>query len=103
MVAVGFKCPDGVAIKAEACLKQCRMGRRCVSRSTLQVSVDRKWDGVPHVTQLLNGTMMEYLKIKHDYYIDPQDRAFALLGSTHHKLLEEQTPSIHSLLQRTGC
>ncbi len=85
-----FQCPDGEYIDIEDCLEQCRMGSRCLSLPTLRVAGrDREWDGIPHVTNLLNGTMLEMLKIHNDYAIDPKSRAFSMLGSTHHKLLEE--------------
>jgi hypothetical protein len=66
------------------------MANRCLTRTTLRViaSNNRGWDGVPHVTQLINGTMMEFLKITKDYAINPKGMAFALLGSSHHALLE---------------
>jgi len=50
---------------------------------------ERKWTGRPSTTQLLNGTMLEFLKITRGYTIDPQKRAFALLGTKHHEELAE--------------
>lgn len=87
----GFRCPDGEEISIESCLAQCRMYQRCASKATLLAIAqgERKWDGTPHVTSLLNGTMQEYLKAKFPYVTSVEDRAFALLGSTHHKLLED--------------
>jgi hypothetical protein len=88
-----FICPDGQRCGTEDCLTMCRMNKRCISLPTLQTIAlgDRKWDGVSHVTNLLNGTLEEYLKIKHDYAIKPEGRAYALLGSGHHALLEDHT------------
>jgi hypothetical protein len=40
---------------------------------------------------------MEYLKIKHDYAIDPFDQAFALLGTRHHGKLEQIAKKIEGL------
>ena len=87
----GFICPDGEPVTLPDCMKQCRLGRRCLTKTTLEALAvgSREWDGKPHVTQLLNGTMMEYLRITNDYYRSPQSMDFALLGSTHHKLLED--------------
>ena len=87
----GFICPDGEPVTLPDCMKKCRLGRRCLTKTTLEALAvgSREWDGKPHVTQLLNGTMMEYLRITNDYYRSPQSMAFALLGSTHHKLLED--------------
>ncbi len=98
MPLVNFRCPDNELINKSECVTQCRMQSRCLTRSTLRVIAEdssHEWDGVPHVTQLLNGTLMEYLRITREYSIRPKDRAFALLGSSHHKLLddgEEGTP-----------
>ena len=95
-----YRCPDNQAISITDCLSTCRLGSRCLTKSTLRVIAEtqRPWDGIPHVTQLLNGTMLEYLKITRDYCIKPKDRAFALLGSSHHKMLEatmyEKGPSM---------
>lgn len=93
MPLMRFICPDKESIGTKACLQACRMEQRCLTRATLMViaGTSHEWDGVPHVTSLLNGTMMEYLKITRDYAIDPKDRAFALLGSSHHKLLESSS------------
>lgn len=62
------------------------MTRRCLSRATLETitSDQRRWDGIPHVTNLLNGTIYEYLKIKHDYAESPDNRAALLLGIAMH-------------------
>ena len=87
-----FICPDGVTIKTEDCLSKCRMSQRCISKATLRTisrgNAKRKWDGVPHVTQLLNGTMLSYLEVMNGYPTDPMDSAYTLLGSNHHALLE---------------
>jgi len=87
MPLVGFKCPDGKTVPVEECLAGC--SHRCLTLPTLQlIANERKWSGTPSTTQLLNGTMLEFLKITKDYVVDPQDRAFALLGTRHHKKLE---------------
>lgn len=87
----GFICPDGEHIDCEQCLTQCRMGKRCLTKPTIVAIVMgvRPWDGIPHVTSLMNGLLEEFLKIKHPYYVVPESRAFALLGSAHHVLLEK--------------
>lgn len=56
-------------------------------------SDQRKWDGVPSVTQCIGGTRMEYLKILCDYAIDPDDQAFRILGTRSHGILEGRAPS----------
>lgn len=75
----------------EACYKACRFPDRCLTLATLvKVGAERPWTGTASTTQLLNGTMYEYLKLTNDYVINPRkDKAFALLGTHHHELLEE--------------
>ena len=93
MPLVGFICPDGKTVDIDkelsACVK-CRLGDRCHSLTYLaSAAQDRVWSGKPSTTMLLpeNGLRYEYLKIKYPYYIKPEDRAFAILGSwSHYKL-----------------
>lgn len=75
----------------ESCLENCRLGRRCLSRATLVKIAEeqRLWDGIPHVTNLLNGTMEEFLKVVENYSISPRSLAYALLGTAHHSGLEQ--------------
>lgn len=85
-----FKCPDGQIIEVSACLAKCRMAERCVTLPTLAlISQEREWNGTASTTQLLNGTMYEYLKLTKPYCVDPDSRAFMLQGTKHHKGLEE--------------
>jgi len=78
-----FKCPDGEITTVKDCLTKCRMGERCLTLPTL-----REWNGVPSTTQLLNGTMYEFLKLTQPYVVDPDSRAFMLAGIKHHQELE---------------
>lgn len=90
MPLVGFICPDNKTITKEVCYNRCRMGNPCRSlRYLLQAGEDRPWTGKPSCTQLLNGTRLEYLKITNDYFIRPDDRAFAVLGTRSHWLLDQ--------------
>lgn len=85
-------CPDGAHIAKRDCLARCRMSRRCLTLATLTAIVEdssHEWDGVPHVTSLMNGTMLEFLKIVEDYSINPRNLAYALLGTGHHAKMEE--------------
>ena len=43
----------------------------------------------PSTTMLLNGTMMEFLKLTKPYVVDPDKQAFMLAGTKHHKALDE--------------
>ena len=65
------------------------MGERCCTLPTLKVMAQqREWKGKPSTTQCLKGTLEAFLLLTVDYFIDPQKAAFRLLGSNHHKLLE---------------
>lgn len=83
-----FICPRVIKpVLVENCLQRC--DDRCLTLPTLKAIADeRVWNGRPSTTQLLNGTMLEFLKITKDYAVDPQDRAFALLGTRHHQNLD---------------
>lgn len=99
-----FTCPDKRQVYCDSCIESCRMAQRCVSLSTLKAiyKSEREWDGVPHVTDLLNGPMYLYLKITENYSTAPESRAFALLGSTHHKLLEEAADGMAEVKVEAG-
>ena len=86
-----FICPDKQQISIPDCMNQCRMDTRCVSKATLAVIKDsaRDWQGIPSVTQLQNGTRMSFLQVTRDYAVEPRRQAYSLLGSAHHKLLED--------------
>lgn len=84
-----FKCPDGQTVDIKECLEKCRLHDRCLSLPTLNaLGWVKEWKGKPSTTQCLNPTRMEYLKIKHEYFIDPFSMAFALLGTRHHGMLD---------------
>lgn len=85
-----FKCPDEKVIKVEDCLKQCKLKERCLTLPTLTlIAQERVWSGIPSTTQLLNGTMYEFLKLTQPYMVDPDARAFMIAGTKHHQNLEE--------------
>lgn len=86
----GFYCPDGEKITIEDCFKECRLGERCLTLPTLTlIAEEREWKGLASTTQLINGTMMEFLELTNPYYIDPDSRAFSVQGTKHHLVLEE--------------
>lgn len=86
----GFICPDGIEVKLESCYKECRLGHRCLTLPSLvSISKVRDWTGEGSTTQLLLGTMEAYLKLTKPYYVVPEDRAFMLDGTEHHRNLEE--------------
>lgn len=85
-----FKCPDDKVCLVKDCLSSCRMDERCLTLPTLTLMAEeRVWTGTPSTTQLLNGTMLEFLKLTQPYIVDPDKRAFALSGTKHHKNLQE--------------
>ena len=84
-----FVCPDGELVEIQDCWNGCRMGRRCLTLPTLVYVGTQREPGAPSTTQLLNGTMYEYLKHTYDYAIKPSSKAFALLGTRHHEMLSE--------------
>lgn len=95
-----FKCPDGKIVEVEQCLNypygSCRLEERCLTYPTLAViAKEREWTGEPSTTQLINGTMLEFLKITQPYVVDPDDRAFSLHGTLHHEMLEDVAKSLN--------
>ena len=101
-----YRCPDGRECPVNECLKHCRLeGKmnpttgmlyvpcgRCLSRrALLAIAAERRWTGRPSTTQLLNGTLEEYLKLTEPYTIDPMQSVFALHGTAVHEALEENT------------
>ena len=91
-----FICPDGVAFPVDSCLESCRIAdkfdaHRCLSHRTLCAisQSNRPWSGTPSVTQLLNGTREEFLKISQDFAIDPQQKIFGIFGTGCHAFLEQ--------------
>jgi len=93
-----FICPDKEIIPVQDCLKciiKCRYGRTCLTRPTrVKIAEERVWSGEPSTTQLLNGTMLEFLKLTNSYAIDPDSRMFALLGTRHHEMLHEMAKTL---------
>jgi len=87
----GFYCPDGYIIDKVDCYKQCRLEHRCLTLPTLKmIGQEREWAGKASTTQLLDGTLYQYLKLTKDYWIKPKSKMFAILGTQVHASLEEQ-------------
>ena len=89
MPAKYFICPDNERIEIEKCLsfKGCRMTERCATLPYLRVaSYDREYTGITP-SMAGTGARQIYLKATCDYAINPNDRAFSVLGiGTHNKL-----------------
>lgn len=85
-----FICSDGKHIEFDACLKKCRLNKRCQHIAFLrQAAQQRVWKGTPSVTQLQNPTLQAYLEITNDYAAEPGDNVYAILGTAVHTLLEQ--------------
>jgi len=86
----GFICPDGTRIDKDDCFKKCRMEEECLTIPTLMaMAYEHPWSGKPSTTQLLNGPMLNVLKIFKPYYIKPEARVYAITGIRMHSKLEE--------------
>lgn len=84
-----FKCPDGTIHPIKDCLAKCRMDERCLTLPTLTlIAKEREWAGKASTTMLLNGTMLEFLKLTQPFVVDPDKRMFMLEGTKHHENLE---------------
>ena len=96
-----FICPGGNRVSITQCRQKCsRPEGRCLSLPTLIAIADRRpWTGKPSTTQLLNGTRLTYLEITTNYAVDPFDRAFALLGTVHHRRLEVVAQKLNALAE----
>ncbi len=84
-----FISPDGERFLVKDCLEKGLLSEYYTLPYLLMCSDERPWTGKPSVTQLINGTRLEYLKILTDYAEDPSDKAFAILGTKGHSKLEE--------------
>lgn len=90
-----FKCPDKEVIPVKECLSKCRLGERCETLPYLHLAAsEREWTGEASTTQLLNGTMMSFLKITLPYTIDPDDVAFRIHGTKSHAQLEAKAKEL---------
>jgi len=98
-----FICPTQSITPITTCLKKCPFGERCAPLSYLRLcSEEREWTGKPSVTQLIRGTREVYLKIKHDYSINPQDQVFRIIGSKGHLSLEQYGLNPEEKLEYAG-
>ncbi len=83
---VHFYCPDAQRITVKQCLtpKGCRMSSRCCPLPFLRkIGYDRKYHGVSP-SAAGNGPRLIWGKAAFDYCADPNDRVFAVLGTTIH-------------------
>ena len=65
------------------------MKNRCAPLGFLQLCAkQRKWNGTPSVTQLIDGTRKQFLMMTTDYAEDPKDCAWKVLGTKSHSGLD---------------
>ena len=79
----------GEKLEIQKCLNEGVLSKEYPLPFLKMCASERVWRGIPSVTQLINGTRMEYLKLTTDYAIDPSDMAFAIIGTRAHKKLED--------------
>jgi len=94
MPAIGFKYPDGEEITFEDIFENGKLDmlRMGITIPMLkELSKQRDPNRKPSVTECLSGTCESYLKRTEEYFIDPQEHAFALAGTLHHKKLEDNS------------
>jgi len=105
MPAVGFKYPDGENIKFEDVFEKGkldleRMG--IVIPMLKELAKQRDPNRKPSVTECLTGTCEAYLKRTEEYFIDPQEHAFALAGTLHHAKLEQNADEESAEIELEG-
>ena len=105
MPAIGFKYPEGDTISFQDALEDRKLDveRMGVYITALEeMAKQRDPDRKPSVTECLTGTCEAYLKRKKEYYIDPQEHAFALAGTLHHARLENNAKEESAELSLEG-
>lgn len=86
-----FICPDSEWVPIVDCLKECRMKNRCCPLGYLEFAGQQRVLDLPSVTELIKGTREAFLQRTVDYAIDPQQEAFAIVGSMGHKHIQGNT------------
>ena len=86
-----FYCPDKTIISVKDCLGHCpRPEGRCLALGHLTFIAEsgRIWRGQSSVTQLIKPTRLAWLEITKNYTVNPDDMAFMMYGTLHHRRLE---------------
>ena len=86
-----FNCVDNITRPISECLEKCpRPEGRCLALSHLTFIAEsgREWQGQSSVTQLIKPTRLAFLEITKDYAVNPDDMAFMMYGTLHHRRLE---------------
>lgn len=87
-----FRCPNGDKVEVKDCLAGC--DHPCLTLPTrIFASRTRKWDGKTFsTTQLLQPTLLSFLKLTQPETVAPMDTLQAGLGTAGHALLEGCIP-----------
>ena len=89
MPVIGFTYPNGDKLLLSQ-LDSVDARKMGITMPTLRaLALQRDNNRPPSTTELIIGTCEAYLKRKHNYFINPQDKAFALAGTMHHLKLEK--------------
>jgi len=97
-----FICPDGITRPIVQCLEKCPKAKgRCLALSHLIFIAEsqRSWDGMASVTQLIKPTRLAFLEITKDYVVNPDDMAFMMYGTLHHRRLEAINKKLKGLTE----
>ena len=89
-----FLCPGNEHTAITACLSGCPFGNRCMGKPTLDTlakSVTDRGLSKYSVTELISGTLEQYLKRTEEYAVNPQDLVFAMHGTAIHALCEKNS------------
>jgi len=102
-------CPDKQEVTVKECLKECRLEERCTPLAYLKSITHNKnplttdpTQYIPSVTQLLNGTLEEYLKLTTHFATNPQGAAFLTHGNLAHLVIENEAPESEIHLEMDG-
>lgn len=89
-----FICPNANKTNVQTCLAGCPFGIRCMGKPTLKTlanSVADRGLSKYSVTELISGTLEQYLKRTEEYAVNPQDLVFAMHGTAIHALCEKNS------------
>ena len=89
-----FLCPDGKTILVKDCMKECRMGQRCLAKPLLVNASRLRSLNRDHfsVTEVLSPTLYMYLKANNPETINPFSSIAATVGTSMHGILENCLP-----------
>ena len=98
-----FLCPDNQVRLISECLEHChRPEGRCLALGHLTFigQSQREFTGQSSVTQLIKPTRLAWLEIVKDYTVNPDDMAFMMYGTLHHRRLEVINKKLEGLSEQ---